>query len=148
MVTVSGYRAFPDIPNPAQARELSAGEFDRLDKSIVQEAPSLGEGHEGTVIWYAGSDGYVVEVKLARRVPVRMISLCTVAPRFGMDAIDGMFAQDVEEYILWRELKRPTARLAIYGSQTSVMPDAYLRNRGILSPPSNPPKKREWWKFW
>lgn len=147
---MTGYRAFPLIPNPAFAHVFSQAEFDALEKHIADEAPSACDEHQGTAIWYAGPTGYVVEVRLTNRDPVRVQSLCTFTPTLGMDQIDGMFAQDVEEYVLLKELGRPTDRLRVYGSEPTIAPDVYLQARGLgAALESDAPKpKRPWWRFW
>ena len=89
------------------------------------------EGHLGTEVWYAGTLGYVLKVKLKDKADVHVMSICTFTPTFGMDAIDGSFAQDVEEYILFQELGRPSDRIAIFESKGKAEITEYLNSRGF-----------------
>lgn len=145
-----GYRSLPMIPNPANAKHVSPDEFDALEKQEIDKAPSMCDGHSGTTVWYAGQRGYVVEVRLVNHEPIRVESICTFTPTFGMDRIDGMIAQDVEEYILSKELGRPTNCLDVYGSNESVDPIGYLHARGLTQVKhlNETSPKRPWWKFW
>lgn len=59
-------------------------------------------------------------------------SICTFTPTMGMDKIDGVFAQDVEEYVLNQVLNFPTQRMAVFRSGGAVPIEEYLRSRGVL----------------
>ena len=116
----SGYRAFPpEINHPANAIRISEEDFSKLDKSRLEEAPSACAGHLGTVIWYCGQKGYLVQVKS----DVFVFSPCTVTPRFGMDRIDGFFAQDIEAYVLNEELGFETidALITLFSQMENVV---------------------------
>ena len=126
---------------------MSEEQFQRLEKTSIQSAPSLCDGHVGTTVWYVKDEGYVIEVNLSSDKKVLVESICTFTPTFGMDSIDGMFAEDVEEYILKVELGRPTSRLDVFGNRESVPVQEYLASRG-MEVNSEATKKQPWWKFW
>jgi hypothetical protein len=131
--TKTGYRAFPpEITHPSSAICLSQEEFDRIEKQRLEEAPSACPGHLGTVVWYAKSKGYIIQVKLDGKQDVFATSICTFTPTMGMDQIDGMFAQDVEESILNRELGCPTNRLDVFQDREAIPVEQYLRSRGAI----------------
>ena len=128
-----GYRAFPsEIINPKKVEYISKEDFDKISKQQMQEAPSVCAGHKGTTIWYIENEGFIIQVQFDNKPDVYAPSICTVTPTFGMDMIDGMFAQDIEECILYRELGRPTDRLDIFNEEDSVSMDTYLRDRGVV----------------
>jgi hypothetical protein len=129
----TGYRSLPPgIASPAMARVLSEQEFSNLHAQKLQDAPPACNGHEGTTIWYAKGAGYIVQVKLDGNRSVYAESICTFTPTFGMDKIDGLFAQDVEEYVLNQELSLKSERLAIFAGRASVPVAEYLRDRGAM----------------
>ena len=129
----SGYRAFPPfIAHPSKATRISIDEFSKLDKQKLEEAPPACEGHLGTAIWYCGQKGYLVQVKLKSKPDVFAFSLCTFTPTFGMDQIDGLFAQDIEEYILNQELGFKTERLDVFQQQESIPVETYLKDRRVI----------------
>lgn len=123
------------IEHPSRARMLSDEEFATLRKEEMDTGEVLCEGHLGTTIWCAESVGYVVEVRIESRGAVRAVSPCTVTPTFGMDALDGMFAEDREAYILQKVLGRPTKRLDVFQGGDSVDALEYLTVRGVLPDP-------------
>ena len=131
--TQYGYRAFPtEIANPAHATYLTQDEFDGIEKQKLQKAPSACPGHAETVVWYAGQRGYVIQVRFEDKTDVFATSVCTFTPTFGMDRIDGLFAQDVEEFILQRELGLATERLNVFRDRPSIPTEEYLRDRGLI----------------
>jgi hypothetical protein len=131
--TPSGHRAFPpEIANPTHSTFLTQDEFDGIEKQKLQEAPSACPGHAETVVWYAGQRGYIIQVSFDDKPDVFATSLCTFTPTFGMDQIDGLFAQDIEEFILQRELGHPTERLNVFEDRPSIPTETYLRSRGVL----------------
>jgi len=128
-----GYRAFPPyIGHPAKAIFLSEIEFNQIQKDKREEAPSACPGHLRTVIWYAGEKGYIIQIQLENKPDIFGFSLCTFTPTFGMDQIDEVFAQDLEEYILFRELGYKTDRLAIFQGNDSIPIQEYLLKRGVI----------------
>jgi len=129
----TGYRAFPpEITHPSHATYLTQDEFDRTEKQQLEQAPSACPGHVGTVVWYSKDKGYIIQVKLDAKPDVTAISICTFTPTMGMDQIDGLFAQDVEEFILNRDLGYPTNRLDVFQGRESIPAEEYLRNRGVI----------------
>jgi hypothetical protein len=144
----NGYRALPaTIEHPRKAEIVSFEEFDKLDKVKMQVAPSMCKNHLETVIWYAQSFGYVVQIKTQDQQDKLIRSICTFTPTFGMDSIDGAFAQDIEEYVLNKDLGLITQRLDVFGSSDAIDVEKYLQSRGIGGFNLVKPK-RPWWKFW
>ena len=133
MSTNTGYRAFPpEILHPSRAEFLSEEEFSKLDAKRLEAAPPVCAGHEATIIWYVEKHGYIVQVKIIGKPSVFVYSLCTFTPTFGMDMIDGLFAQDIEEYILNRELGYSGNRLKLFENRSSVPIEEYLRHYGLI----------------
>ena len=131
--TKTGYRAFPpEIGHPAKATYFTLDEFDRIHKQQLEQAPPACPGHAGTVVWYAKEKGYIVQIKLDGKPDVFAASICTFTPTHGMDQIDGIFAQDIEEFILHRDLNQPTSRLDVFNGRDAVPVEEYLRNRGVM----------------
>lgn len=131
--TKTGYRAFPpEIPHPRTAIYLTHDEFDRMAKQRLEQAPSACPGHTSTVVWYAKDKGYIIQVMMEGKAAVLATSICTFTPTMGMDQIDGLFAQDVEEFILHRDLGQPTQRLDVFQWRDSIPVEEYLRNRGVI----------------
>ncbi len=132
-MAASGYRSFPEsLDHPSQSEQFSEEAFLKLKAEKMEEAPSACAGHSGTVIWYVANRCYVVQVKISGKYSVFLSSLCTFTPTAGMDQVDGLFAQDVEEYVLQKELGFPTKRLGVYKDRPSMPMDEYLRNRGVV----------------
>ena len=129
---VTGYRALPgEVPHPSTAHVITPEQFDALKKERMQEAPSMYAGHRGTVIWYNETEGYIVQVRLRDKPDVFVLSVCTFTPTMGMDMFDGMLAQDIEEYVLLKELERPTSRLDVFGDKKTIGIHEYLAARGV-----------------
>jgi len=109
------------------------------------------EGHAGTDVWFC-DPGYIVHVRLEEGDDVFIESISTFTPTMGMDAIDGQFAQDAEDWVLWQALGRPSARLDVYGQHDQVPIEAYLQARGLAAAFSNPTavglNPKPWWRFW
>jgi len=126
----TGYRAFPEfIAHPAQARRFTPEEFASTHKTKVQDAPSACAGHAGTVIWYVEAIGYILEIRFDSHPSTYVHSICTFSPRFGMDMIDGEFAQDVEAWALREILGYESPRLATLPAG-EIPIEQYLRLRG------------------
>ena len=131
--TKTGYRAFPPtIDHPSKAEVLSETEFKNLNATKMQEAPPLCPGHEGTTVWYAGTNGYVIQIKINGKKDIYARSICTFTPTMGMDKIDGEFAQDVEEYHIQKELGFQSTRLDAFNGKDSLGIEDYLNTRGVL----------------
>jgi len=152
---IEGYRAFPSkVPHPREARLLGEEEFKSLDKLEIESAVSVCEGHLGSTIWYVKEiPGFIVDVHIVPDRHFYVESICTHKPTFGMDVVDGMFAQDVEEYILSQSLGFETDRLAVYGDMPSISTMEYVAERGVAVEPSKVPgkrlpRKKPWWRFW
>lgn len=129
----TGFRAFPPtIENPRKAEILTHAAFTNLLTTKMQDAPSSCPGHKGTTVWYAGTNGYVIQVKFEGKPDIFARSVCTFTPTFGMDRIDGEFAQDVEEYLLQRELGLKTTRLEVFRNKETIPVEDYLRARGVI----------------
>jgi hypothetical protein len=119
----TGYRAFPEfITHPAHARRFTPEEF-------VQDAPSACAGHAGTVIWYVEAMSYILEIRFDSHRSAYVHSICTFTPRFGMDVIDGEFAQDVEAWALREMLGYESPRLETLPAG-EIHIQQYLRLRG------------------
>ena len=128
----TGSRAFPKfIVHPARARRYTPDEFTSTQKSKMQNAPSSCPGHVGTTIWYVERQGYIVEVRFDSHPPVYIHSICTFTPTFGMDMIDGAFAQDAEEFVLHEVLGFQTQRLSAFPPSADIPIEQYLRARGF-----------------
>ena len=131
--TMTGYRAFPPtIDHPRKAEVLSETAFTNLNAIKMQDAPSLCPGHEGTTVWYAGTNGYVIQIRIKGKKDIYARSICTFTPTMGMDKIDGVFAQDVEEYHIQKELGLKSTRLDAFNGNDSLSIEDYLRTRGVL----------------
>jgi len=127
------YRALPsEVRHPKKATFFTKIGFNQIEKQPLQEAPSLCHGHIATIVWYTVNNEYIVQVKLDDKEDVFAASPCTFVPTFGMDHIDGLFVQDIEEYILQQELGRSSERLRIFQERDSVPIEEYLRNRSIM----------------
>jgi len=130
--TVQGYRAFPaEVAHPSRATFITPEQFAAMKMEKIQEAPSLWQGHRRTIIWYSDKDGYVVQIQLTGRPDIFVRSACTFTPKMGMDMFDGMLAQDIEEYVLLKELGRPTTRLDVFNNQPAIGIRDYLHARGM-----------------
>jgi hypothetical protein len=146
------YRDFPAvIKSPITNQVISRDEFENLENCKMQEAPSVCPGHKSTTIWYAGKEGYLVQVAFDEKPDVYVKTVCTVIPQFGMDSFDGMLAQDAEEYVLHNELGYETERLKVFTDCDEVGIQTYLKSRGInweikRCEPNG--KRKPWWKFW
>lgn len=129
----AGSRAFPrTIVHPARARRYTSEEFAAIKKSKMQDAPSSCPGHPGTTIWYVEPKGYIVEVRFDSHPPVYVHSICTFTPTFGMDMVDGAFAQDAEEFVLHEVLDFKTQRLSAFPPSADIPIEQYLRARGFI----------------
>jgi hypothetical protein len=129
----TGFRAFPPfIDHPKKAEHLTQAAFTNLNSTKMQDAPSSCPGHIGTTVWYSGTNGYVIQVKLEGKPDVYARSICTFTPTLGMDRIDGEFAQDVEEYLLQKQLGFKSTRLVIFDGKESLPIEEYLRERGFI----------------
>ena len=127
----TGYRALPEmVDHPSVARQLTEQEVAAIGAVEMESAPSQCEGHLGTTILHFNG-GYVVRVRLKDHSDVFVVTPCTVTPTFGMDMIDGMFAQDAEEFVLEQCLGQPTDLLAVFGSDTQVAITTHLQSRGM-----------------
>ncbi len=130
----TGYRAFPPtINHPSQAAIVQKEQFEKLEKQKLEEAPSACAGHTGTVVWYADKDGCIIQIQFASKPDVFVRSLYTFTPTMGMDQIDGEFAQDVEAYILNKELGCQSDRLIIFDGRESIGIMDYLTARGYTA---------------
>jgi hypothetical protein len=128
----TGYRAFPpSIQHPSRARRYTASEFAAIRRTKMQDAPPSCPGHAGTTVWYVEREGYIIEVRFDSHPPVYAHSICTFTPTFGMDRIDGEFAQDVEEFVLYEVLGFQSQRLAAFPSSSDIPIEQYLRARGV-----------------
>ncbi len=128
-----GYRAFPPvIEHPSNSKLIGKWKFKFTKKSKMEEAPSICEGHEGTIIWYADKIGYLLEIRFKDHPTVYTQSICTFTPTMGMDKIDGSFAEDVEAYFLEETLGYKPDRLDIFGGKKSVEINKYLKARGFI----------------
>ena len=83
-------------------------------------------------MWYAESVGYILEVVFSSHPPVNIHSICTFTPTFGMDGIDGEFAQDTEDYVLHEVLGYPRDRIASLPESDEIPIEPYLRRKGFL----------------
>ena len=129
-----GYRAFPaTVAHPSRARRYTSDEFARIEKKQkMQDAPSACKGHAGTTVWYIEGAGYIIEIRFDSHPTIYSHSICTFTPTFGMDRVDGEFAQDVEEFILSEILSVKSRRLEIYGTSNEISIDQYLRAKGFI----------------
>ena len=126
-----GYRALPEMVNhPSVARQVTEQELAEMGAVEMESAPPQCDGHLGTTILHFDG-GYVVRVRMLNQPDVYVVTPCTVTPTVGMDMIDGMFAQDAEEFLLQQCLGQPTDRLAVFGSNTQVPIATYLQSRGM-----------------
>ena len=129
----TGYRAFPpEIENPAKAKTINKLKFKLLKATKMQEVPPVCKGHDGTIIWYVDKKGYFLEIKFTDYPTVYAESICTFTPTFGMDQIDGAFAEEVEAYYLKQKLKFESDRLNIFKSKDTVKIEPYLKDRGFM----------------
>src|SRR5437867_3870891 len=113
---MTGYRAFPAFLNPRSARRPSPEEFESLHKTQMQQSPSICEGHRGSTVWHITREKgscYVLQVDLEGRPSVLIETICTFAPTFGIDAVDGMLIEDAEHLVLNEALGFGTKRLDI-----------------------------------
>lgn len=70
------------------------------------------------------------------RDPIGLVykhSICTFTPTFGMDRIDGEFAQDVEEFVLNEVLDFQSHRMELFQIASEIPVGLYLRARGIMN---------------
>jgi hypothetical protein len=129
----SGYTAFPvSIAHPSRARRFSPEEFATIPKKKLQDGPSVFTGHAGTTVWYVEQLGYIIEIRFDFHPSVHIHSICTVAPTFGMDMIDGEFAQDAEEHALHEVLGYQGQRLSAFPADADIPTNHYLRMRGYI----------------
>ena len=129
----AGYRAFPwSIAHPSRARRFSSEEFATISKKKLQDSPSVCTGHAGTTVWYEEQLGYIIEIRFEFHPSVYIQSLSTVTPTFGMDMIDGEFAQDAEEYVLHEVLGYQGQRVSVFTADADIPTDQYLRMRGYI----------------
>jgi len=132
--TKTGYRALPPkIDNPSKAEIITESAFTNMKARKMQEASAVCPGHRGTTVWYAETNGYVIQIKLDAKKDIYARSICTFTPTMGMDKIDGAFAEDVEEYQLQKELGFKSSRLAIFEGKEAVAIEDYLRARGFIN---------------
>lgn len=170
MAEVSGYRTLPSYFNhPRTYARLSQEDFSTLQKTQMETAPPVCLGHLGTTIWYSESGGirrFIVQIDLQNHGPVYVVTPCTFIPTFGMDQVDGMLAQDAEEWVLDRELGYRCDRFGIFEDADSVDTLTYLRARGfppalekVIRTQEEQPKQspaqskaqqspKRWWQFW
>ena len=131
-----GYRAFPKyISNPYKAKIISEGEFNKLDKIKMKEAASICDGHKKTIVWYSETAlTYILEIQFNDKPTIYAFSICTFTPNaaIGMDRVDGEFAQDVEEYIISKELNFVFSRLNIFEGKDKVDIGEYFKKRGLF----------------
>ena len=127
-----GHRAFPaTILHPSRARRFTPDEFAAIQKTKMQDAPSAHPGHTGTTIWYVEREGYIVEVRFDSRPSIYIHSICTFTPSFGMDRIDGEFAQDAEELLLHEVLGFESHRLDAFPASSDIPTDQYFKTKGF-----------------
>ncbi len=156
----SFFRIIPlTIKRPSIDQIISREDFDKLEKQKVQSAPPAFKGHAGTTIWYSPKF-FIVQVSLENQPDVYAKSVCTFEPKFGMDRIDGIFAQDIEELIFGEKIGFKTKRLDVFGINNEVDAFTYLTANGLsVSKTDDPTKvkitfktnkniKKPWWKFW
>jgi len=146
------YRDFPAvIKSPITNQVISREEYEKMGKSKMQEAPSVLPGHKSTTIWYAGKEGYLVQIVFDEKPDVYVRTICTIIPEFGMDSFDGMLAQDAEEFILHNVLGYETERLKVFGDREEVDIQTYLKSRSInweIQTCESNATRKPWWKFW
>ena len=71
--------------------------------------------------WYLIQKWYnPLEILFDNKSTLYFKSICTFTLTFWIDQIDGNFAQDIEEYCLFRELGRETERLSIFNRRQEV----------------------------
>ena len=146
-----GYRTLPaEVCHPRKYKLLTVSDFNVLEKNKMESAPSACEGHEETVIWFNNEIGYIVQVKIKGKKDYFLNTPCTYTPTFGMDSIDGLFAQiDAEEYILEKELGIKANRLSAFNGKESIEISEYLKRHGIaFDSDSKKSEAKKWWKFW
>ena len=169
----AAYRAFPKyILHPKEYPHLSSQVFENTVKKKMESANSVCPGHDKTVVYLvedAARRYYIVEVRLTKGTYYTKTP-CTFTPTFGMDSIDGGFAQDAEEWIIEQHLQLKSSRLMhLFAGQSKISATEYLARVGfpvklyeekedlnvyqVLLPtdqsrtaPSS--GKRKWWKFW
>jgi hypothetical protein len=125
------YRILPKkVFYPKRYPTLSGDDFNKLEKQQVSLAPLLCEGHGGTTVWHT-KQGYIVQVKLNAKPDVNSVTPCTYTPTFGVDTVDAMYIQDAEEYILAKELGRPTNRLLVFMNEDYVNAHEYFAAHGL-----------------
>jgi tetratricopeptide (TPR) repeat protein len=125
------YKVVPKVvENPKNYKQISNEEFERLKKVKIEEGASLCEGHLGTVIWYS-DNSYIVQVKVLNSKDSFVITPCTHEPIYGMDSLDGSFAQDAEAYVLMNKVNFSTSRLDIFNGEENIDPVDYIKRRGF-----------------
>lgn len=145
-----GYRALPsEVPHPKKARRISKEAFHERRTVMLQSVDGVCAGHLGTEVWHDGSC-FLVLVKLEGRDDVVAESICTFTPTFGMAAIDGLFAEDVEDWILHEELGRTSERAGVFDNVDAIAVQTYLSERGFNTEPDQDQQTavRKWWQFW
>ena len=143
-----GYRALPEtIKHPKFAETLSEDIFNSYtNKKKLQDALPLLENYLGTEVWYSEDalyKGYILRIKLKDEPDIFVKSICTFTPSFGMDSIDGSFAEDIEEYLISKKYNVSFSRLEIFNNKEEVAIMDYLKARGFEGLP-----KKRWWRFW
>jgi hypothetical protein len=122
-----GYRALPaEVYHPKSYRIYTSTEFEDLKKDRMDGAPPMMEEHLRTIIWYVYENGYIVQVDFKNHESVLINTPCTFTPTMGMDNIDGLFAQDAEEYIISCKLDYKAERLAVFNSEDKIDIRSYL----------------------
>lgn len=132
--TKTFYKVVPEkVPNPRNYRRMGAEDFEKAKKSKVEEGDSVCENHLGTEIWFSENE-YIVRVKIIENSNTRdvfIVTPCTHEPTFGMDTLDGAFAQDAEEYILKEYVGFDTRRITLFEGSEDIGILDYIKNRGI-----------------
>ena len=129
----TGYRALPPfISHPQKSKIYTRDEFEKIKTVKMQEAPSLIIGHKKTIVWYAFELGYIIEVQFDDGKIFYIQSICTFTPTMGMDRIDGLFAEDAEEYIISTHLNFNSQRLCIFNGGDEINIEIYLQSHGFM----------------
>lgn len=125
------YKVVPKyVENPKNYEEISHEEFEKINKTKIEGGAPLCEGHLETIIWHCDK-GYIVQVKMVNSDDSFIITPCTHEPTFGMDSLDGSFAQDAEAYILMKRIGFCTSRLDVFKGAENIDPVEYINVRGF-----------------
>lgn len=125
------YKVVPKhVQNPKNYEQMNREEFDRIRKTKIEVGAPLCEGHLGTIIWLCDK-GYIIQIGVKDSDDSFILTPCTHNPIFGMDSLDGSFAQDAEEYILKNEFGYCTSRLEIFKELEGLDPVDYIKLRGF-----------------